>query len=175
MWVVSIYMYITLSCIRRSTALNIPVYEYGMSFHLLVSSFFQQCPMVFSARIFHFLRSLLCCLVWVIWVRDRKMGSWRERMSSLPSVPALWLLVVQVCRAMPFTSAYKWASNWEFSLNLSVHLTIEISTSTLPMPGLFPRAPGIPTYEQAYQTIKSSAIKKNHNSSSVPFPYLWSS
>ena len=24
-----------------------------------------------------------------------------------PSVPALWLLVVQVCRAMPFTSAYK--------------------------------------------------------------------
>ena len=137
--------------------------------------FFHQCPMVFSAQMFHFLRSLLHCLVWVIWVRDRKMGSWRERMSSLPSVPALWLLVVQVCRAMPFTSAYKWASNWEFSLNLSVHLTIEISTSTLPMPGLFPRAPGIPTYEQAYQTIKSSAIKKNHNSSSVPFPYLWSS
>ena len=137
--------------------------------------FFHQCPMVFSAQMFHFLRSLLHCLVWVIWVRDRKMGSWRERMSSLPSVPALWLLMVQVCRAMPFTSAYKWASNWEFSLNLSVHLTLEISTSTLPMPGLFPRAPGIPTYEQAYQTIKSSAIKKNHNSSSVPFPYLWSS
>ena len=137
--------------------------------------FFHQCPMVFSAQMFHFLRSLLHCLVWVIWVRDRKMGSWREGMSSLPSVPALWLLMVQVCRAMPFTSAYKWASNWEFSLNLSVHLTLEISTSTLPMPGLFPRAPGIPTYEQAYQTIKSSAIKKNHNSSSVPFPYLWSS
>ena len=41
LWVVSVCMYITFSCIRRSTALNIPVYEYGMSFHLLVSSFFQ--------------------------------------------------------------------------------------------------------------------------------------
>ena len=90
-----------------------------------------------------------------------KMGSWREGMSSLPSVRTLWLLVVQVCRAMPFTSAYKWAPYWEFSLNLSVHLTIEMSTSTLQMPGLCPKDPGIPTYEWAYQTIKSSAIKKN--------------
>ena len=54
---------------------------------------------------------------------------------SLPSEPTLWLLVLQELWAMPFTTAYKWAPYWEFSLNLSVHLTIGMFTSTLPMPG----------------------------------------
>ena len=67
MWVVSIYMYITFSSIRRSTTLNAPVYEYGMVFWLLVSSFFQKYSMAFSAEIFHFLRGLLCCLAWDLY------------------------------------------------------------------------------------------------------------
>ena len=175
MWVVSVYMYVTFSCIRRSTALNIPVCEYGMPFHLRVSSFSQQCTVVFSAQIFHFLMSLLHYLVWVIWVRDGKDGLMKRGnvLSPLCAYPlgtcgtGMQVHALHLClQVRPL---------WEFSLNLSGHFTIEMSTSTLPMPGLCPRAPGIPTYDWAYETIKSSAIKKNQNSSSASFPYHWSS
>ena len=147
----SIYIYLTFRSIGRSTTLNIPVYEYVISFQLLVSSFFWNCSMIFSAQIFHFLRRLLCCLVGTSRVRDGKDGLMKTvTVPSLPSVPTLWLPVVQQCWAMPFTSAYKWAPCWGFSLKLSIHLSIGMSARNLPMPGLCPRAPGIPTYEWSY-------------------------
>ena len=173
MWVVSIYMYITLSCIRRSTALNIPVYEYGMSFHLLVSSFFQQCPMVFSAQIFHFLRSLLHYLVWVIWVRDgedglKKRGNVLPPLCSYPMVtcstsvqghalhlclqvsPLLWIFFESEC------SPYYW--------NVHKH-----------SPNAWPVSKR-PRYTYIWMSISDHQIfcnKEKPESSSVSFPYLW--
>lgn len=168
-------MYITFSCMRRSTALNIPVWEHAMAFHLLVSSFSQQCPVVFRAQTFHFLTSLLHCLVWVIWVRGGKDGLVKRGgvLSPLRACPLVTCGAGVQGQALHL--CLQVSPLWEFYLNLSVHFTIEMSTSTLPMPGLCPRAPGIPTYDWAYETIKSSAIKKSQNSSSASFPYHWSS
>ena len=90
---------------------------------------------------------------------------------SLPSEPTLWLLVLQELWTMPFTTAYKWAPYWEFSLNLSVHLTIGMFTSTLPMPGLGSRAPGIPTYDWSHQGIKLSTTEKNLKRQLVAFSF----
>ena len=129
-------MFITFRSIGRSTTLNIPVYEYGVSFKLLVSSFFQKYSMVFSAQNFHFLGGFCAALLGSSRDRDGNDGLVKTvNIPSLPSEPTLWLLVLQELWAMPFTTAYKWAPYWEFSLNLSVHLTIGMFTSTLPMPG----------------------------------------
>ena len=142
----------------------------NMSLQLLVSSFFQWCPLVFSAEIFHFLRSLFPALLGSSRVRYGEDGL-VKRVNFPPS--PLYLLsgffVIQVPWAMPFTCAYKWAPYWEFSLDLSVHLTIRMSTNTLLMLGLSPRAWDILANKWSYQAIKPSAIKNNQNRQFIAF------
>ena len=165
-------MFITFRSIGRSTTLNIPVYEYGVSFKLLVSSSFQKYSKVFSAQIFHFQGGFCAALLGSSRDRDGNDGLVKTvNVPSLPSEATLWLLVLQELWAMPFTTAYKWAPSWEFSLNLSVHLTIGMFPSTLPMPGLGSRAPGIPTYDWSHQGIKLSTTEKNLKRQLVAFSF----
>lgn len=108
LWEVSVYMYITFSNIGSSTTLNSPVYVYAMSLQLLVSSFLQECPMIFSVQMFHFLRRLFHCLAWVLYSQGWERWAHEESdISTLPSIPALWLLVAQEHWVTPFTSAYQ--------------------------------------------------------------------
>ncbi|CAM9110893.1 unnamed protein product [Rangifer tarandus platyrhynchus] len=98
-------MFITFRSIGRSTTLNIPVYEYGVSFQLLVSSFFQKYSMVFSAQNFHFMGGFCGALLGSSRDRDGNDGLVKTvNIPSLPSEPTLWLLVVQELWAMPFTT-----------------------------------------------------------------------
>ena len=78
-------MYVIFRSIGRSTILNIPVYEYVMSFQLLVSSFFRKSSMIFSAQIFHFLSGLLCCLPWD--VQSQGWERWAHEDSDCPFPP----------------------------------------------------------------------------------------
>ena len=166
-------MYITFSCIRRSTALNIPVYEYGMSFHLLVSSFFQQCPMVFSAQMFHFLRSLLHYLVWVIWVRDgedglMKRGNVLPPLCSYPMVTCSTGVqghALHLClQVSPLLGIFFESECSPYYWNVHKH-----------SPNAWPVSKR-PRYTYIWMSISDHQIfcnKEKPESSSVSFPYLW--
>ena len=103
-----------------------------------------------------------------------KMGSWREWMFF----PPLCTYSLVTCSTGAVGHAlhlcHKWAPYWEFSLNLSVHSTIEMSTSTLPMPGLGSRDPCIPTCEWSYQAIKLSGVNKQTNQNRQLVAFSWS-
>ena len=68
--------------------LNAPGYEYDMSFQLHVCSFFQKYSMVFSLsvyKVFHFIRSHLCCLVWLS--QSQGLERWAHEESECPFPP----------------------------------------------------------------------------------------
>ena len=86
-------MFITFTSTGRSTTLNIPVYEYGVSFKFLVSSFFQKYSMVFSAQIFHFQGGfVLPCL----GPLETGMKRWAVEDSERP-LPPLWTYSLVTC------------------------------------------------------------------------------
>ena len=168
LWVVTKYMYITFSSIGESTALNIPVYECGMSLWLLVSSFFQHCPMVSSAQIFHFLRRLSPALLGSSRVRNRKDG-----LVKWVNVPPFPLFLPSCCLSYrcaepcpsrlptsePLTGNFLWI--WVFTLLLNV-----CKDSPNAWPGsMSPRY----TYKCSDQAIKLSALKNNQNRMFVAF------
>ena len=141
-------MYVIFRSIGRSTILNIPVYEYVMSFQLLVSSFFRKCSMIFSAQIFHFLSGHLCCLPWD--VQSQGWEKWAHEDSDCP-FPPLCTYSLVTCntgiQGHALLLCLQVSHLLRIFFDLSVHLTIGMFTSTLPMSGLGSRTPGMPTHE----------------------------
>ena len=173
MWVVSIYMYITFRSIGRST--NYMPQSMNMICHFNYMSLLSFKSIVWFSvyKSFTFKGAICAALHGSPRVRDWNDGLMRRvNIPSLPSVPTLWLLAVQELWAMPFPSAYKWAPYLECCLNLSVHLTIGMSTGTLPMPALGSRAPGVPRCDWSYQAMKSSGTNRHQSRQLIAFSYL---